>query len=1312
MKERDGIMSKDLESGGSPTATPSRTIDEDSNELSFRAVAPVSITVKDLNVDINIAPSRLASFAKPFVGRKPLPQQDRKPILKNVNAYMPAGSLTAILGSSGSGKTSVLNALSHRVSGKRLQTIGDLMYNGSSRLDSIRSAYVMQQDILLPTLTIKETLQYAAELRLPPPTLSEERQNIVEEVILELGLKECANTRIGNSIHKGCSGGEKRRTSLAVQMLSNPSVLFLDEVTTGLDAATAFHLVVTLKNLAAKGRTIICTIHQPRGEIWNLFDHVLLLAKGSPLYSGPACQCLSYFKDHGHTLPPFVNPAEYLIDLAAVDTRSVEAEEKSTARVSRLIQAFQSSPQNGALQASKEQKTLGRVDPTDSLVMQHHAPLGHQIKVLTGRTLKVTYRDPMGVAGSMLETISMAVIMGWIFLQLDGSLSGIRSREGALYTAAALQGYLVLLFDTYRLTMDIQLFDREYGEGVVSIPAFLISRRLARLFVEDIPVPLIFSVIFYFMVGFRALASQFFIFFGVLLLSQYIAVNYASLCVAVSRDFATASFVANMGFTLQSFGCGYFVQANQIPIWVRWLKWTAYVFYATCALAANEFIGYTSDPTGHLYDCPAPGGTSNPECMQYSGRFIVESLGYPTDWIARPILVLLGFAISFFLGAGILLKFWKAVIGVSKAQKDDTDYSAGKEELIARSADEVRTISIKLDDYSLDIQTRNAQFKKIQKLSILKPLNTAFQPGVLNVIMGPSGSGKTSLLNSMAHRLHGSTWTAYETSGQMSFNGAVPSKKVVRSITSYVCQDDDALLPYLTVRENLRFSAGLRLPAHMSKHEKYQRAESVLLKMGLRDCANNLVGSDLVKGISGGEKRRVTIAIQILTDPRVLFLDEPTSGLDAFIASSIIEVLRGLADEGRTLVMTIHQSRSDLFKHFNNIFLLARGGFPVFSGKGSNMLSHFASLGFTCPTTTNPADFALDLITVNLQNERKEARSRAKVRSLILEWDGQKSQNLEKATSHIATPAELGSLARSMTPFRIAFPLLLHRSFINFRRNPPSIIARTTQVLGYAICLTLFFAPLKSDYYSVQSRLGYIQEFGPLYFVGVLQNIAVYPDEKAVFYREHDDNAYSVEAFFLQYTLAELPFEIFTSLLFAILAVFAAGLHRTPSLFFIVAFNAFCFVNCGESVGIIFNTLFNHTGFAVNVAFVILSVANIMGGIMSLNIPAFLQAFNHLSPIKWGIGNLAPYTLHGVTFSCTEEQKLPSGECPVPDGEAALELYNLDGNAGLNLLAVGVCVVVYRGLAFLVLKARRTKWAWRERLRGKASAEKQPEGIS
>ena len=672
----------------------------------------------------------------------------------------------------------------------------------------------------------------------------------------------------------------------------------------------------------------------------------------------------------------------------------------------------------------------------------------------------------------------------------------------------------------------------------------------------------------------------------------------------------------------------------------------------------------------------------------------MQSLGFPSDWVWRPIVVLVGFAFAFYIGAGLILQFWKVEMSISKAQQTDGDSSAGKEDLKTRSPHQTRTIDITLNDYSLNIQKRNLRLQKSANISILKSINTNFEPGLLNVIMGPSGSGKTSLLNLMARRLHSSLFTSYQTTGDMLINGAVPSESVIQSICAYVCQDDDALLPYLTVRENLRFAAGLRLPTHFTKIEKIQRAESVLLKMGLRDCADTLVGSELVKGISGGEKRRVTIAIQILTDPRVLLLDEPTSGLDAFTASSIMDVLQGLAQEGRTLILTIHQSRSDLFEHFGHVLLLARGGFPVYAGAGSHMLEHFASLGHSCPPATNPADFALDLITVDLQESRREEATREMVRSLITSWTDT-SPSIHRAASRIATPAELGSLARSVTPFRIAFPLLLHRSFINFRRNPPSIIARTTQVGGFAVILTLFFAPLKSDYISIQTRLGFLQEFAALYFVGMLQNVAVYPDEKAVFYREHDDGAYPVSAFFLQYTLAEIPFEIVTSLLFAILTVLAAGLPRTASVFFIVAFNAFSIVSCGESIGIMFNTLVTHTGFAVNLTSVILSVATIMGGIMSLNIPAFLQAFNHLSPIKWALGNMATYTLKGIEFTCADAQRLPNGQCPISTGEEVLKLYNLETNAGLNLMALGICVVAYRMLAYVLLVARRTRWDWR-----------------
>ncbi|EAW09537.1 putative ABC efflux transporter [Aspergillus clavatus NRRL 1] len=1263
--------------------------------LSLRAVNPVDVCVNDLSLEVDTTPpiwetppsqlwQRLRGQKSDF--------QTRKTVLDGVSAAMPSGSLTAIIGSSGSGKTSLLNLMAGRMSLTKAQLSGTTTFNGVAGSEHIRTAYVMQEDVLIPTLTVRETLRYSADLRLPPPATQAERREIVEQVILELGLKECADTRIGTSTHKGCSGGEKRRASIGVQMLANPSVLYCDEPTTGLDATSAFQIIRTLKRLAEDGRTVIVSIHAPRSEIWSLFDNVILLARGSVLYSGPVRDSLSYFETCGHVLPPFVNPAEFLIDLAAIDNRAEALEAASTARVELLKAAWKSKrseeKQPGQNPDERMAITPGPVAPISTAVS-----FGQQFRVLTSRTFTTTIRDPLGMAGSLLEAVGMAVINGWIFLQLDESQAGIRSRQGSLYTASSLNGYLILLYETYRLTIDIRLFDRERNEGVVSVPAFLLSRRAARLPLEDLPVPVIFALIYYFMVGYRLSVGQFFIFLTLTILTHYIAVTFAAVSIGVARSFPGASLVGNLSFTLQSFACGYFVQSNQIPVYVRWLKWVAYTFYIFGALCANEFIGPDGPPEGQFYDCPFSKDPLDPACTQYTGRYIMENLGFPSTWIWRPIVILVAFAVGHYLLAGVLLQYNRFAMDIAQARKTDIDLSSGKEKTAERRVEEARPVTITLDKYALEIRKRQIFQRRARTLPILKPISADFQPGKLNVIMGPSGSGKTSLLNSVARRLRGSLGTQYRLQGDMLYNGGVPSAGVIRSVTSFVTQDDDALMPSLTVRESLRFAAGLRLPQWMTREQKNQRAEEILLKMGLKECADNLIGSELIKGISGGEKRRVTIAIQILTDPKVLLLDEPTSGLDAFTATSIIEVLKALAAEGRTLIMTIHQSRSDLFQHFSSVLLLARGGYPVYAGEGEKMLPYFRLLGYECPQTTNPADFVLDLITVDLQQEDREALTRERVQKLIASWDDQ-GPELGRRPSQIATPAELGSLKRQMLPFRITYPLVLHRAAINFWRQPPLVMARSMQVVGIAIIMALFFAPLKNDYAAVQSRMGFIQEFAALYFVGMLQNIAIYPNERDVFYREEADNCYSAETFILQYTTLEVPFEAISSLIFGVLAAYADNLDRSAKMFLISAFNCFCIINCGESVGIMFCTVFSHVGFAVNITSILLSISTILGGVMSLNVNEVLQAINHLSPIKYAIANLAPYALHGQEFTCTAAQRLADGTCPIQNGQQVLQLYNLDKNAAMNVMALGVCTIIYRVVAYLMLKVLREGF-WR-----------------
>lgn len=207
------------------------------------------------------------------------------------------------------------------------------------------------------------------------------------------------------------------------------------------------------------------------------------------------------------------------------------------------------------------------------------------------------------------------------------------------------------------------------------------------------------------------------------------------------------------------------------------------------------------------------------------------------------------------------------------------------------------------------------------------------------------------------------------------------------------------------------------------------------------------------------------------------------------------------------------------------------------------------------------------------------------------------------------------------------------------------------------------------------------QEFCAFNFVGMLQNVAIYPAERDVFYREHADSVYSVTSFFLCYLTLEIPFELITSVIFAILVDLGGGLPRTAQMFWVCFFNCFCIVSGGESLGIMvssefllaailffpfgggykltickFNTLFQHTGFAVNLTSVFLSIAQFMSGVMSINMPSFLQGVNYLSPLRYAIRNLAPYSLRGITFTCTESQRLPNGECVISTGEQVLDV--------------------------------------------------------
>ena len=993
------------------------------------------------------------------------------------------------------------------------------------------------------------------------------------------------------------------------------------------------------------------TIHQPRSDIFFICDYITLLSQGHVVYTGPTTDALAYFEQLGFVCPVHTNPADFLIDIASIDTTTTEASIESLQRVA-LLQA------NWANQQSKE-----HISPSEESILRIDNPVQiawtRKSYILLKRNLLTGWRDPLGLITAVLESLLIGVILGWMFYKVPGDLTGIRSLQGFCWSVIALQAYLYLLFSVYRISeWDIKVFDRERLDGLYGVIPWLLSYRVSHLLTEDIIVPLLLSLVSYYMTQTSPTAADFGKFFVINLFNHFCCVTFALLCVAVSRNFAGAALMANIMFTVLSMSCGFFVQADTIPVWVRWLKYLAWTFWSFGGLAEIQF-------DQKFFDCP-DGNPEAPVCIPYTGDFILSALGIGVNNFRNAVIVLTSMAIFFTLMAVIVLLIKRVHIGISKQVKPSSEIpTSGALDMIEKR---VEPIMIKLQDVGLSV-TNGLQRTRPKQL--LNSVSTEFQPGCLNIILGPSGSGKSTLLNLLARRLHSSLVMNFQQSGNISYNGVEPTNSTIRSLTSYVEQEDGGLLPSLTVRETLRYAALLRLPRWMPKQQKIQKAEEVIAQTGLTHCADTLIGSEFIKGISGGEKRRVTIAIQILTDPKILLADEPTSGLDAWTARSLVKLLQKLALEGRTVVCSVHQSRSDIFGSFGNVLLLARGGDTLYSGGASGMLPYFDQIGYPCPSLMNPADFVLDLCSLDLQTSQKETITRVKIDKLVSFW---KARNAEEALPTTGqqrlSSLPLRSLRRELAPFRTVYPLLVRRSVLNFSRQPNAMLARIMQVVSFGAILAIWFSRLGDDYTSIQNRFGFVQEISALIFIGMLNNISVFIDERNVFYREHQDRTYNVEPFFLSYLTIEILFEVVTSLFFA-LFLCIAGFPNTINSYFLVFWEALTVVNCGESIGIAFNTLFYHAGFAVNATSIVLSLFNLMAGGIALTMPPFFQGINYISVVKYGTGAVMVEMLTDFTFTCTDIQRLPNGECPVTTGEEALDIYGLDVDRNNYIVALG-----------------------------------------
>lgn len=284
--------------------------------MNFGPSIPIGIEFTDLTVDVKI-PLKKNSFSEKL--KLWQSKSESKRLIHGISGRVSPGQLLAVMGASGAGKSTMLNALANR----RRPSSGFITWNGQplNREYSRRSAFVQQDDIFLPHVTVEEHLEFQAKMRLPPQVSTIQRKRIIDRLIVRLGLEKCRSNKIGNlkmGGGRGISGGERKRLSIASELITDPSVLFLDEPTTGLDAFMAASVVKLLKHLSRSERTVVATIHQPSSDVFALFDWLLLLSEGKIAYYGPTKDAVTYFSKLNFVCPIDNNPADFLIRTLAL----------------------------------------------------------------------------------------------------------------------------------------------------------------------------------------------------------------------------------------------------------------------------------------------------------------------------------------------------------------------------------------------------------------------------------------------------------------------------------------------------------------------------------------------------------------------------------------------------------------------------------------------------------------------------------------------------------------------------------------------------------------------------------------------------------------------------------------------------------------------------------------------------------------------------------------------------------------------------------------------------------------------------------
>nr|XP_043620816.1 pleiotropic drug resistance protein 3-like [Erigeron canadensis] len=1097
-------------------------------------------------------------------------------ILNNISGVIKPGRMTLLLGPPGCGKTSLLKALSGNLN-KSLKISGEISYNGYKLEEFVpqkTSAYISQDDLHIPEMTVRETLDFSsccqgtgsrAEMMIevnkrekeggiiPDPdvdtfmkaiSIEGQKTTLQTNYILKiLGLDICADTMFGDAMRRGISGGQKKRLTTGEMIVGPTKALFMDEISNGLDSSTTYQIIACLQQLShITDASVLISLLQPSPEAFDLFDDIMLMAEGMIVYHGPRSNVLEYFENLGFKCPERKGVADFLQEVV-----SKKDQEKYWYRTEQAYKYVTVNTLSMKFKESYLGKELNEdISKQFTRLPNHENAMSFDVyslskwelfKACMSREILLMKRNSFIYIFKFVQLFIIAIITMTVFFRTKLEVNAI---DANYYLGSLFYALVILLVDGFpELSMTVArlpVFYKQrdmyfYPAWAYGIPASLLK----------IPVSVFVSIIWtsltYYVIGYSPEPGRFFRQLVLLFAVHFMSVSMFGFFASVFRTVVASTTAGSISILfLLSFG-GFLLPYNTMPAWLKWGFWAFPLSYGEIGLSLNEFL--------------SPRWNKATSMNTTIGIQILQSRGLDFDgsyfWISLG--ALFGFALLFNIGFIMALSYLKApgtrtiiskeklipVNGseVSKNQTNNDKTTKDSVTFVPESYEgkmvlpfEPLTVTFQDLHYHVEppAEMRLHGFTG-KRLQLLHDITGAFRPGVLTALMGVSGAGKTTLLDVLSGRK-----TSGVVEGEIKIGGYPKVQDTFARISGY-CEQTDIHSPQITVEESVLFSAWLRLHPGIDSKTKYRFIEEILETVELYDIKDALVGIPGVNGLSTEQRKRLTIAVEVVANPSIIFMDEPTTGLDARSAAIVMRAVKNIVDTGRTIVCTIHQPSIDIFEAFDELILLKNGGRLIYCGplghSSSRVIEYFENISGVpkIRDNYNPATWMLEVTSSSMEAELGIDFGQIYSTSTLYKRNKDLVETLSKP------PADSNELS---FPSRFAqngwsqFKACLWKQRLSYWRSPSYNLMRSMHMLVASFIFGLLFWNQGRNLDSPQSLFNILGSiYSAVLFSGINNCSSVIPHvsmERTVLYRERFSGMYASWAYAFAQVTIEFPY--------------------------------------------------------------------------------------------------------------------------------------------------------------------------------------------